>query len=90
MFIHILYGYKDIFPRGLVVRIPPSHGGGRGSIPRTGNIFPFHLSNLFIFLSTHLHMRYKSYNKIIGSKVYFVHSICPISRGIYYVFQVVR
>jgi len=35
-------------------------------------------------------MRYKSYNKIIGSKVYFVHSICPISRGIYYVFQVVR
>ena len=29
----------SIFPRGLVVRIPPSHGGGRGSIPRTGSIF---------------------------------------------------
>ena len=24
------------FPYGLVVRIPPSHGGGRGSIPRVG------------------------------------------------------
>ena len=27
------------FPYGLVVRIPPSHGGGRGSIPRVGVIF---------------------------------------------------
>ena len=36
----ILYSTAiGIFPRGLVVRIPPSHGGGRGSIPRTGSIF---------------------------------------------------
>ena len=26
------------FPYGLVVRIPPFHGGGRGSIPRVGVI----------------------------------------------------
>ena len=29
----------SIIPRGLVVRIPRSHRGGRGSIPRTGIIF---------------------------------------------------
>ena len=27
-------------PGSLVVRIPRSHRGGRGSIPRLGNIFP--------------------------------------------------
>ena len=32
------------FPYGLVVRIPPSHGGGRGSIPRVWELFLIHFN----------------------------------------------
>jgi hypothetical protein len=36
---YFLFTY--IVPYGLVVRIPASHAGGPGSIPRVGEIFVF-------------------------------------------------
>ena len=56
--LYFIYAYLHIsnqVPGSLVVRIPRSHRGGRGSIPRLGNIFAFCCSDYFHLSGTTVH-----------------------------------